>query len=108
LLQFPTKRAKRKQWTNAQIEVAMRAVKCESGINRAAIEHGVPHTTLKDRLNGRIIHNTNSGQQKIYESRLSTFMKYCFEIGYGKTRIDVMNFAQSVAKKKELLRKTKS
>ena len=26
------------------------------GMNRAAIEHGVPRTTLKDRLSGRVIH----------------------------------------------------
>ena len=31
------------------------------GMNRAAIEHGVPRTTLKDRLSGRVIHGTNIG-----------------------------------------------
>jgi len=54
LLQSPAKRVKRKR-TNKQTEAAMRAVKCESGINRAVVEHGMPHTTLKDRLSGQVV-----------------------------------------------------
>ena len=47
----PVKR--RKQWTNIQMEKAMEAVMSGVGINRAAMEHGVPRTTLKDRISGR-------------------------------------------------------
>ena len=55
----PVKR--RKQWTNIQMEKAMEAVKSGVGINRAAMECGVPCTTLKDRISGRVEHGVNSG-----------------------------------------------
>ncbi len=52
---------KRKQWTDEQMEAAIRAVQSSSAvsINRAAKDHNVPVTTLKDRLSGRVIHGTN-------------------------------------------------
>ena len=31
------------------------------GVNRAALEFGVPPTTLKDRIAGRVVHGTKSG-----------------------------------------------
>ncbi len=36
-------------WTNEQMELAMKAVKVGSFINQAALDHGIPPTTLKDR-----------------------------------------------------------
>ncbi len=41
---------------------AMKAV--QNGVmsaNRAAVEYGVPKTTLKDRLSGRVVHGSNPG-----------------------------------------------
>ena len=32
------------------------------GLNRAAIEFGIPKTTLKDRISGKVIHGTKSGR----------------------------------------------
>jgi len=44
---------------------AMEAVSSgESGINEAARVYDVPPTTLKDRISGRVKHNTNPGPQK--------------------------------------------
>ena len=45
------------------MSAAMRAVMfdCAKSINRAALDHGVPPTTLKDRLSGRVIHGTKPG-----------------------------------------------
>ena len=41
---------------------AMEAVKSgEMGANRAALEHGVSKTTLKDRISGRVKHGKNPG-----------------------------------------------
>ncbi len=34
------------------------------GVNRAALEFGVPRTTLKDRIAGRVVHGTNIGPRK--------------------------------------------
>ena len=39
----------------------MEAVKSGVGINRAVMECGVPHTTLKDHISGRVEHGVNSG-----------------------------------------------
>jgi len=36
------------------------------GVNRATLEVGVPHTTLKDRASGRVLHGTNVGPKFIY------------------------------------------
>ena len=41
---------------------AMNAVaEGEMGINRAVLEFGVPPTTLKDRIAGRVVHGSKSG-----------------------------------------------
>ena len=48
------------QWTDEQMRRAMEAVmKGELGVNHSALEHGVPRTTLKDRLTGRVKHGAN-------------------------------------------------
>ena len=65
VLHSPAKKLKRKQWTNEQMVNAMEAVSSgESGINEAARVYDVPPTTLKDRISGRVKHNTNPGPQK--------------------------------------------
>ena len=94
------------------MKAAIDAVKSQnSGVNRAAIDHGVPPTTLKDRLSGRVQENTNPGPSryldKQQEKELSTFVKDCAAIGYGKTRREVMRIAESYAKQNGLLRKDK-
>ena len=53
--------SKRKQWTNQQMLAAIEAVENGCGVNQAAKEHGVPKSTLKDRLSGRVVHGTNPG-----------------------------------------------
>ena len=42
------------QWTKEQMEAAIREIKSGSAvsINRAVKDHGIPPTTLKDRLSG--------------------------------------------------------
>ena len=99
---------KRKQWTNEQMEQAMKAVETGSKINQAALDHGVPPTTLKDRLIGRVQHGVKSGPKQYLsceeETELATFLKSCASVGYEKTRRDVMGIAQSVAMDKGILR----
>lgn len=44
------------------MQAAIDAVKSgRKGVNRAALEFGVLHTTLKDRIAGRVVHGTKSG-----------------------------------------------
>ena len=40
---------------------AMTAVKHGCQLKRAAVEHGVPVSTLRDRISGRVIHGTKPG-----------------------------------------------
>ena len=53
---------KRKLWTNENMEAAMLcAAKTEMSANKAADLYGVPRSTLKDCLSGRVVHGTNPG-----------------------------------------------
>ena len=100
---------KRLQWSNQQMEAAMKAVESGSGINQAARDYGVPKTTLKDRISGKVQHGQKPGPKTYLsgteECELGTFLKECAGIGYGKTRRDVMRIAQSVAQEKGVLKK---
>ena len=58
--------AKLRQWSDESMLGAVR--EGEFGVNRAALEYGVPRTTLKDRLSGRVTHGSQSGA-KPYLSR---------------------------------------
>jgi len=62
VLHSPAKKYKWKQWTNEQMLDAMDDVYSGTvGVNEAVCKHGVPPTTLKDRISGRVQHGTNSG-----------------------------------------------
>ena len=46
----PRQSTKRKKWTEEGMKKAIEAVETgESGVNRAALDHGIPKSTLKDR-----------------------------------------------------------
>ena len=112
VLRSPPKRsAKRKVWTDTQMLAAIDAAKSGSGINHAAIDHGVPSSTLMDRLSGHVIHGAKPGPLSYFsnkeEGELANFFKDCASVGYGKTRRDVMNIAQSVAEEKGVLKGTR-
>ena len=96
---------RRKQWTNIQMEKAMEAVMSGGGINRAAMEHGVPRTTLKDRLSGRVDHGDNPGPapylNREEERELVVFLKKSASMGYGKSRKQVMAIAEAYVKREK-------
>lgn len=52
------KSSKRKCWDDEEMIAAMNAVKDGGHIKRAAEEHGVPVSTLRDRISGRVVHGT--------------------------------------------------
>ena len=94
------------------MKAAIDAVKSGGSINHAALDHGVPCTTLKDRLSGRVVHGTKPGPQPYLndkeERELALFLKDCAAVGYGKTQMDVMSIAQSVAEEKGTLHGSKT
>ena len=75
--------------------------------NKAADLHGVPRSTLKDRLSGRVKHGRKPGPrpylEQSEETKLSDYILQAARIGYGKTQKDVLSIAESVAKSKGML-----
>ena len=65
---------------------AMEAVKSgKISVNRAALEHGIPKTTLKNRISGKVIHGTNPGPSsfltKEEENELVSFLTKACKMG---------------------------
>lgn len=87
---LPARSAVRKRWSNEQMVAAMDSV-VKDGLsqNRAAVLHGVPRSTLKDRLSGRVVHGTKPGPKPFLssneESDLAEFLVEAAKIGYGRT-----------------------
>ncbi len=73
-------------------------------INKAADEFGVPRTTLKDRLAGRVEHGARSGPTPylsgVEEDELQKFLFTCSDIGVPKTRVEVMDIVRKAVIKK--------
>ena len=106
----PRASVKRLKWSNEAMEAAMNTVSTgAASINKAAFLHGVPPTTLKDRISGRVKHGTRSGPKRYLdkneEQDLADHLVEAASIGYGKTRREVKMIAEKVTKEKNLLRK---
>ena len=99
--------AKLRSWSDVSMLWAMEAVKDRSmGVNRAALEHGVPQTSLKDRLTGRVIHGTKIGPKPYLtneeEKELVDFLVGCSKMGYGKTRSEVLKIVEATMKNSQI------
>ena len=94
-----------KQWMEAAIKSVLTST--ADSINSAAREDGVPTTTLKNRLSGRVVHGTNPGPvpylSSMEEEELVEYLSDANKIGYGKTRRQVKVIAQRVATEKGVL-----
>ena len=70
--------------------------------NRAAVRYGVPVTTLKDMISGRISLSTRSGGQypllsKSEEKDIVDHLQYMASVGYGYSRMALRHIATDVA-----------
>ena len=86
---------------------AMEAVRSGTlGVNRAAEQFGVPRTTLKNRISGRVEHGRKSGPvpylNKDEEEQLVDFLIQLAKIGHGKTKQDVLSIVKRTIQKKQL------
>ena len=54
---------RRKNWLEESMKAALEAVKEGQSISQAARDHGVPKTTLYDRVSGRVVHCSKPGPQ---------------------------------------------
>ena len=94
------------------MQAALDAVKNgESASLRAARENGVSRQTLSDRVSGKVVHGTKPGPKpllsKAEETELSNFLLDVAKAGYGKSRKQVKNLAEAVARDKGRLTTTK-
>ena len=100
--------SKRKPWTEEQMLSAIEAVRKGMAANKAAMLHGIPRSTLKDRLSGRVRHGTKPGPhpylQPSEEKELVEYLRTAARIGYGKTRREVKSIAENVAIEKGMLK----
>ena len=108
-LKHKNRSAVRKQWTEEQMSAALNSVKNEglSG-NRAADLYGVPRSTLKDRLRGRVVHGPKPGPRPYLstgeETELSSHLLQVAKMGFGQTRHDVKCLVEMCVKQKGTLR----
>lgn len=90
---------------------ALESVKTGLSANLSAELRGVPPSTLKDRLSGRVKHGRKPGPAPYLtseeESELSTHLVFLSKMGLGKTRRDVKQIAESVATHKGVMKADK-
>ena len=88
------------------MDAAMKAVLIGSAdsINAAAKDHGVPPTTLKNGLSGRVLDGTNPGPVPYLsneeEQELEEYLTEANKVGYGRTRRQIKVIAERVATEK--------
>ena len=84
------------------MEAIMKAVYNRCSIKRAALEHNVPRTTLQDQITGNVEHGSKPGGKpylnKAEETELANFLQVVAEIGYVKTRKQVMGIVLMIRK----------
>jgi len=76
-----------------------------SNHNSAAKKHGVSPSTLKDRLSGRVVHDSKPGPKPCLsaakEQELAGHLIDAANIGYGKTRGEVLTIVDRHVESKE-------
>ena len=97
------KKVKYRQYDVKNLEMAYEQVLAENiSASRAAQNFGVPVSTLKDSLNGKIpITVTVPGRQPMFskseEQDIVHHIQYMATIGYGYSRMDLRHIATDVA-----------
>ena len=76
--------------------------------NQAAREHGVPASTLKGRISGRVVHATKPGPVPYLNSKeedeSAAYLVKSSQLWYGKTRCQVKGIVEKVAIERGTLR----
>ena len=90
-----------KQWSEEQMKKAVDAVVIlKLSVRNAAMQYNVPKSTLGDRISGRVQPGAVSGPAKYLtlseESELSRFLSRCCQIGYARSRQEVLALVQQI------------
>ena len=104
LSQSYSRPGKYKPWDDDCMQKALQAVKLDgASVRKAAMEYGVPKSTLGDRVSGRVTHGTVSGPPKYLseqeEEELVRFILGCVSVGYPKTRKEILSLVQTQVEK---------
>ena len=107
MLRDVTNTTKCKQWSDKLMCLAIETVKNGFTISQAALMHGIPCTTLYDRMSDRESHGVNPApkpyQSKCEGKNLSNFLVQASKVGYGKSTQQVKVLAVNTAIDKGLL-----
>ena len=74
------------------------------GVNKAADEFGVPRSTLKDKLSGKVAHGARSGPNPYLSGvdyELVKFLFTCTDISIPKARVKAISIVWKAAIKKQ-------
>lgn len=83
-----------KLWDEEQLEHACADVKKGMSIRRAELEYGIPRSTIHDYVGGKHVIG-NPGHRRMKESELVKFLIGCSEVGYARTRKQIIAMVQS-------------
>jgi len=98
----------RKQYTPQQMQRAMEMAAIGlMSICEVTQCNNVLSTTLHNTVSGELFTIPVRYLNAEEENTLATFLKHCSEVGYGKTRKEVLAIAEGVAHDKNILRGTK-
>ena len=80
---------------------ALNSVQQGMSVSKASVIHGIPRSTLKDHVHGRVLPGSKPGAPTLLSSSeeqdLVDFLCKCASTGCGKTRQDVMDHSESHA-----------
>ena len=90
-----------KQWSEEQMKKAVDVViTSQWSVRRAAMQYNVPKSTLGDRVSGRVQPGAVSGPTKYLtpseENELSRFLSRCCQIGYARSKLEVLALVQRI------------
>jgi len=99
-------KTKRKQWTHQQMVDAINdVIGNRLGANAATKKHSVPPSMFKDRLSGQVEHGSKPGPKPYLlaaeEQELAGNLIDAANIGYGKTRGEVLTIVERHVELKE-------
>jgi hypothetical protein len=95
----------RKQWSEEAMTKALADInsgKCY--VRRAAEDYCIPKSTIYDRLSGKVVPGSVCGAHRYLteskENELEAFLLGCSEIGFGKTRSEVLRIVERVLRQR--------
>ena len=93
-----------------QFKKAVKQIEAGMSVHRAALEYGLPKSTLHDRASGKVGFDCSSGPQRYLsdkeETDLIAFLDTCSSLGYGCSRSDILAIVQQVVNKKKGMKPT--